>query len=631
MSIPKTIHYFWFGGNELTDLTKKCIKSWKKYCPDYELKLWNESNFDIHCCKFVEEAYKEKKYAFVTDYARFWVLNQEGGIYLETDSELLKPIDEFLEVGAFLGLGKDNVTLSIIGCVKNHSLCTRVLEYYKNHSFINSDKSYNMIPINNIVNNILIEEYGLERKNKLQNLKDNICVYPTNYFLTDWTYGDLYSPERYVFHYGEGSWCDNNKIKETKDLIFRFSNLLGLKFSWYLVKIIKYIKSKGFKATAFKTIGKIFEIMNPLFIKYCPYKIKRNKIIFSNFNGRGYGFNEKIICEALRLKNKYDLVWVVSDLKDKTIPSDVRKVKRGSLRFFYEMATSKVWVDNYRKSSFIVKRPGQYYLQTWHGSIPLKKLEKDAISSLSGKYIKDAQHDSQMVDLMISSCRTRTEIIKRAFWYDGKILECGNPRLDIFFHSERIKFAKKKVYETLGINNMETNLIVYAPTFRKNHSLEAYNIDFIRLKDSFEKKFGGNFKIVVRLHPGILDVKNAFVGLDVIDATNYEDPQELFASCFALISDYSNCLYEASFDKKPVFIYANDIDNYKNDRNFYIKLDSLPFPLATNNNELANNITNFSYDNYVYNLENFWENVGLFENGHATEKLVGWIEEKCRQ
>lgn len=631
MSIPKTIHYFWFGGKELPELALKCIKSWKKYCPDFKLKLWNESNFDIHCCKFVEEAYNAKKWAFVADYARFWVLNKEGGVYLETDSELLKPINEFLDSGMFLGLGKDNVTLSIIGCEKNHSLSTKVLEYYETHSFKNSNNSYNMLPINNIVNNILLEYYGLERKNELQYLKDNVRVYPTKYFLTDWTYGDLYSPDRYVFHYGEGSWCDNKKIKEMKDLILKYSKVFGLKNSWYLAKTLFYIKNNGLKKSFFKAINKLYEIINPIFVKYCPYKIKNNKIIFSNFNGRGYGFNEKIICEALRTKNKYDLVWVVADLKDDSIPSDVRKVRSGSLRFFYEMATSKVWVDNVRKDNCISKRPGQFYLQTWHGSIPLKRLEKDAISSLSGKYIKMAQRDSQMVDLMISSCKTRTELIKRSFWYDGEIMECGNPRLDIFFNPGKILHSKSIVYEKLGIKDLNTKLLVYAPTFRQNHSLEAYNIDYSKLKISLEKKFGGNFIIVVRLHPNLNDLKEVFKNFDVIDATNYADPQELFASCFALISDYSDCLFEASLDKKPVFIYASDIDSYMSDRNFYCKLEELPFPFATNNDELADNIASFSNEKYVHNLENFWQKEGLFENGHATERLVEWIEEKCRQ
>ena len=98
--IPKIIHYCWFGGNELSELAKKCISSWRKYCPDYEIIEWNESNFDINLCQYVREAYKEKKWAFVSDYARFWILYNFGGIYMDTDVELITSIDGLVEYGS---------------------------------------------------------------------------------------------------------------------------------------------------------------------------------------------------------------------------------------------------------------------------------------------------------------------------------------------------------------------------------------------------------------------------------------------------------------------------------------------------------------------------------------------------
>ena len=95
--IPKIIHYCWFGGNPLPDIVQKCIESWKKYCPDYEIIKWDESNFDVNCCDYAKEAYEAKKWAFVSDYCRFYVLNKQGGIYLDTDVELIKPIDNLLD------------------------------------------------------------------------------------------------------------------------------------------------------------------------------------------------------------------------------------------------------------------------------------------------------------------------------------------------------------------------------------------------------------------------------------------------------------------------------------------------------------------------------------------------------
>lgn len=102
--MPKIIHYCWFGGNPLPELAVKCIESWKKYCPDYEIKRWDESNFDLNCCDYVKEACQVKKWAFVSDYVRFKVLYDEGGLYFDTDVELIKPIDDILARGPFMGV-----------------------------------------------------------------------------------------------------------------------------------------------------------------------------------------------------------------------------------------------------------------------------------------------------------------------------------------------------------------------------------------------------------------------------------------------------------------------------------------------------------------------------------------------
>ena len=101
--IPKTIHYCWFGHSEKPELFVKCLNSWKKYCPDYEIKEWNEDNFDIHCSDYVQEAYEAGKWAFVTDYARLWIIYHHGGIYLDTDVEVIKPYDDLLSNKAFFG------------------------------------------------------------------------------------------------------------------------------------------------------------------------------------------------------------------------------------------------------------------------------------------------------------------------------------------------------------------------------------------------------------------------------------------------------------------------------------------------------------------------------------------------
>lgn len=145
--IPKVIHYCWFGGNSLPELAKKCIASWRKYLPDYEIKEWNESNFDVYQAPYIAEAYKLKKYAHVSDYARFWILYNYGGIYFDTDVEVIRPIDDILERGSYVGLecqegtvydnpnGNVNPGLGVAVC-KEHPYFRRMLDYYNNHHFV---------------------------------------------------------------------------------------------------------------------------------------------------------------------------------------------------------------------------------------------------------------------------------------------------------------------------------------------------------------------------------------------------------------------------------------------------------------------------------------------------------------
>ena len=146
--LPKKIHYCWFGGNELPDLAIKCIESWKQYCPDYEIIEWNETNFDLECCDFVKEAYKAKKWAFVSDYARLKVVYDNGGIYLDTDVELVKPLDILLQEKCYFGeetTGYVNTGLGF-GAEKHNPTIDLLLKEYCNKHFTNDDGSYNMDP-----------------------------------------------------------------------------------------------------------------------------------------------------------------------------------------------------------------------------------------------------------------------------------------------------------------------------------------------------------------------------------------------------------------------------------------------------------------------------------------------------
>lgn len=181
--IPKIIHYCWFGGNPLPELAEKCIASWKKYCPDYEIKRWDESNFDVNCCDYVREAYEAKMWAFVSDYARFKILYENGGVYFDTDVELIKPIDDIVEKGAFMGIEQsDRINVATgLGLAANIGLplLEEILDsYHRSHFEKGENGSYETV-VTRVTEIIL--KHGSIYIDKITDIAE-ITIYPPEYF-----------------------------------------------------------------------------------------------------------------------------------------------------------------------------------------------------------------------------------------------------------------------------------------------------------------------------------------------------------------------------------------------------------------------------------------------------------------
>lgn len=179
--IPKIIHYCWFGRGEMPGLMKKCIKSWKKFCPDWEIVLWNEDSFDVNSTLWTKQAYEAKKYAFVADYVRIWTLYHQGGVYLDTDQEIIKPLEPFLKHDAFMGfLDATNISAGVLGAEKEHPVMKLMLDYYEGREFWTSDGGADIKPNTNWMTDILLER-GLKLYDCYQEL-EGVAVYPQTYF-----------------------------------------------------------------------------------------------------------------------------------------------------------------------------------------------------------------------------------------------------------------------------------------------------------------------------------------------------------------------------------------------------------------------------------------------------------------
>lgn len=183
--IPKTIHYCWFGRGELTPLAKKCIASWRQFFPGYEIKEWNEDNFDVNIILYTADAYKAGKYAFVSDYARFWVLYHFGGVYFDTDVEVIRPMDDVLEKGAFMGfelLGAKPAIAPGLGLAAEPgmNIYSSILNRYEQMSFFSANgdiNSYTMIPM---VTDLL-REMGLAGNGTIERIA-GVDIYPPDWF-----------------------------------------------------------------------------------------------------------------------------------------------------------------------------------------------------------------------------------------------------------------------------------------------------------------------------------------------------------------------------------------------------------------------------------------------------------------
>ncbi|MEH7129315.1 glycosyltransferase [Neobacillus drentensis] len=212
--IPKVIHYCWFGKGALSPLIKKCISSWKIFCPDYEIIEWNETNFDINICDWTSEAYDKKKYAFVSDYARLFILYNYGGIYLDTDIELTKNIDGFLVKEAFSGFENDvEVQTGIIGSVSGNTVIKQFLDSYNGCHFINEDGTIKNIPNTQIITKIL-QDYGLKLNNEFQDL-NGFYIYPKTFFCPIDADGNRnFSKDTYCVHHFTSTWRSYEEQKK---------------------------------------------------------------------------------------------------------------------------------------------------------------------------------------------------------------------------------------------------------------------------------------------------------------------------------------------------------------------------------------------------------------------------------
>lgn len=381
------------------------------------------------------------------------------------------------------------------------------------------------------------------------------------------------------------------------------------------------------------------------------FPIKPNLISVCTFEGKGgFGCNPKYIVQELHKRNpRYEFVWFVNDMT-KEFPDYIKKVPNTLWSRAYWLSRSKIWIDNYRKPYGTCKRKGQYYLNTWHGMGGFKTIGLWRGDSFSEIAYLVSKKDSDMVDYFLSDSKFCTEYFPKGLVYSGEFLEVGAPRCDVLLNQRNS--LKTKFYNEYDLEE-DIKCIMYAPTYRENAVngkrrvfSEIWSIDFDKVIQNLETHFGGTWCIILRMHPQIAH-ESKYIKNKVIDVSDRDDLYEILAAMDGLITDYSSCAMDAAMMRIPVFIYADDIGVYKENRgaltwditeetrcnapinkeispNFNVEL---PFSIAKNNDELEEDILQFNVEGYDKKLTEYERGIGLVLEGTASKKVANIIEE----
>ena len=398
----------------------------------------------------------------------------------------------------------------------------------------------------------------------------------------------------------EGRWLQSKILFKNKKMI-----MIGKFIDWYLGWFVRYLWSRD-------------------------SKIDVNKVLFISFN-KQYTCNPKYICRELikqDVNHKIDIVWLTNNDKyvsNTPCPARVRQVCIGTAEAYKEIMTSKIVVQNAHLSQeygYLPKMSGQYYFQTWHGSLGFKRF--DAKSDSNKKRVKAAIRAGKHTDFFLSNSTFESKNVAPVFWKNAQLIESGHARNDILinFNADCVNSIKQR----LSIEK-NTRVILYAPTYRDNKSIEHFKIDFNEIIDAAKEKYGGSWVVLVKLHySNRQNAKEIADNKNVINVSRYPDIQELMLISDIGITDYSSWILDYLLMLRPAFIYAEDIEDYEVERGFYYPLSSAPFPVARNSKELATNIIGFDYDSYKTKAKSFLSEKGCMETGNAskaaTEKIL---------
>lgn len=403
-----------------------------------------------------------------------------------------------------------------------------------------------------------------------------------------------------------------------------------------------------------------------LFFLCRVFSIREKLVSVCTFEGKGgFGCNPKYIVQELhRLDPDIDFVWFVNKevFAEKEFPDYVKKVPNTLWSRIYWLSRSKVWIDNYRKPYGTVKRKGQYYLNTWHANEGFKAIGLLRGDGFSYMAFLVSKNDSDMIDMVTIDSEYLANMYRKGLLYSGNYLKVGQCRCDVLY-GDRTAW-KKKFRERKKIP-MDAYIVMFAPTFRERKidgkrtvSSGECTLDFKRMLKNLKRRFGGEWFLCIRLHPqlaGLFDAKGKMDSYGrIVDVSAEDDMYEILAAIDVFITDYSSAAFDAGLCRIPVFLYADDIKKFSQDRGgllWNLSEDTskditineiltpgysaiLPYPIAKDNDELEQCILNF--DQYVYEdkIRKMEHDLGIVFDGNASvntaKHIIGQMKESIK-
>lgn len=369
--------------------------------------------------------------------------------------------------------------------------------------------------------------------------------------------------------------------------------------------------------------GSIISMLSTALLYWEP--VVDNKIFVMTFDDSFSCNPGSVARELLAMEGRPEIVWAVSSNSELTsFPDGINKVVRGSREMFRQMKTSRIWLDNGINCAwyFMPKRRGQIYINTWHGSMGIKKLSGNFLWKMR------ARRCGRITDYLVTNSTFEEEVFRSTFWKKAQFLKEGHPRNDILFNEKKLAEAREEVFSKYGIDP-QCRILLYAPTFRDGKELDIELPDLTKVASALSDRTGEEWRIFVRVHPRDRYSHHDF-GPDAVDVSGFTDMSKIMACADLAISDYSSWVYDYVLLKRPVVLYCPDKEEYTSTRGFYYPLETTPFPVVTDNEGLLKAVADLDEDRYTASCEEFLSSKGCYERGTASGKVARFILDKCR-